>query len=138
MKRLTFIAFLYCILMLHSAYGQGCAMPFGRVNALPDGNYQVVAAYTIFPFHSPYYEITRKRPYSAEEARLEIQTLPDGTKNESSRRSTFRYRDSAGRTRIEMPLLMPSHFLFPYDVDIPVIPAIFDPVAGHCYYLNTV
>jgi hypothetical protein len=43
-------------------------------------------------------------PYSAEQVNENVQTLADGTHIRQKQRTTVMYRDSAGRTRTEMPL----------------------------------
>ncbi|MBZ5607980.1 MAG: hypothetical protein LAP38_06980 [Acidobacteriia bacterium] len=72
-------------------------------------------------------------PYSCEQVSEHTQTLSDGT-NISDRRMVVKmYRDSAGRTRTERPLM-----IGPAGVaaEAPVMVEIFDPVAGYRYILD--
>lgn len=136
--RLVVTAFLYCMMTLSSSFGQTCATSSGKVFPFPDGGYRVVVTYSLHPLNSlsNFYAITGK-PYSAKETLRVIQTLPDGTKNESFGQATFHYRDSSGRTRTESPLNLSEPSPLPEATDVPVVPEIFDPVSGYCYYLDT-
>ncbi len=74
-------------------------------------------------------------PFSAEEIGSQTQILPDGNRITHAMPSVFLFRDSAGRTRTERPLMMmaPNSNLA---VKLPLIPEIYDPVAGSQYFLG--
>jgi hypothetical protein len=135
MKYPKWIVALSVVWSLSSAFGQSmkCSMASGNIFTAPDRSYKVTITYNPLPVGSP--GVLPGRPFSAEEIAQRTQTLPDGTKVVDPRPSTFHYRDSAGRTRTERPLMMSTLFS---RSNIPVVPEIFDPVAGYCYYLDTV
>jgi hypothetical protein len=72
-------------------------------------------------------------PYSATQISERIQTLADGTRITQPVRKGLMYRDSAGRTRNEMPFPVPMRAGPPPPVRI----SIFDPVAGFRYEFNS-
>ena len=74
-------------------------------------------------------------PYSAEETYTSVQTLADGTHITRESSSRKLYRDSAGRTRTERPLVIASRH---QKVDVPMIVEITDPVERVRYTLDTV
>ena len=137
MKHLPLIIFVYCTLMLPSAFGQICANVTGIVKPFPGNGYQVIATYNPAFLGTVPFNAIVDRPYSAEETITQTLILPDGKKDERSLPSNFHYRDSAGRTRTESSINMPVLFISPEITDIPIITEIFDPVAGYCYYLNS-
>ncbi|HEY7388534.1 MAG TPA: hypothetical protein VH640_08495 [Bryobacteraceae bacterium] len=71
-------------------------------------------------------------PYSAEQVQEHVQTLNDGTRITQNLMRTKVYRDSAGRTRTERPLMMG----LPNGADSPMVIEITDPVAGVRYTLD--
>jgi hypothetical protein len=71
-------------------------------------------------------------PYSGEQIQEHVQTLSDGTHITQNQMHTKVYRDSAGRTRSERPLMMG-----PSAPDSPLVVEITDPVAGVHYTLDT-
>ncbi len=75
-------------------------------------------------------------PFSAEEVASQTQILADGNKIIHAMPSVFLFRDSAGRTRTERPPMpmVPSSKMA---VKLPLIPEIYDPVAGYQYFLDT-
>jgi hypothetical protein len=80
--------------------------------------------------------VTTGVPFSAEEISSQTQTLPDGNKVTHALPSVFLFRDSAGRTRTERPS-MPMTPNSKLAVRLPLVPEIYDPVAGFQYFLDT-
>jgi hypothetical protein len=72
-------------------------------------------------------------PYSATQISERIQTLADGTHITQPAQKGLMYRDSAGRTRNEMPFPVPPRAGPPPPVRI----SILDPVAGFHYEFNS-
>jgi hypothetical protein len=75
-------------------------------------------------------------PFSAEEIGSQTQVLPDGNRITNAQPSVFLFRDSAGRTRTERPLMMMA-VNSKLAVKLPLVPEIYDPVAGYQYFLDT-
>lgn len=75
-------------------------------------------------------------PFSAEEIASQTQTFADGNKATHAMPSVFLFRDSAGRTRTERPAMQMAPSL-KSAVKLPLIPEIYDPVAGYQYFLDT-
>jgi len=75
-------------------------------------------------------------PYSAEETDTTVQTLVDGTHITRENRTRKVYRDSAGRTRTERPLM--AAVARRQKTDVPVIIEILDPVEHVKYTLDTI
>jgi hypothetical protein len=126
-----------CLFLLSpAAFAQmPCFQQAGGVMNLVTGQYNANFTFSISP--SPVLGALPGRPYSAEELTQQTQTLADGTSATNSSSSNFTYRDFAGRTRTERSF--PSSFaLKGNQPNIPVIPQIFDPVAGFCICLDTV
>ena len=79
--------------------------------------------------------VTTGQPYSCEQISQHTQTLNDGTNIADGKTIVRMYRDSAGRTRTERPLV-----ISPAGADGPEAPMmieISDPVAGYRYMLDT-
>jgi hypothetical protein len=72
-------------------------------------------------------------PYSAEQIQEHVQTLNDGTHITQTQMRTKMYRDSAGRTRTERPLMM----ALPNGADSPTVIEITDAIAGVRYTLDS-
>ncbi|MDM7997150.1 MAG: hypothetical protein QUT30_15875 [Acidobacteriota bacterium] len=107
--------------------------PTGSVRYDKDGKF-VTASFTFrVPLQPPVLGFMPERPYSAEEISQQTQILPDGSRVVRSSYSGYFYRDSAGRTRTEQRF-PPSMIL--KRAAAPVVPEIFDPVAGCIYYLD--
>jgi hypothetical protein len=107
--------------------------PTSSVRFDKDGKF-VTATFTYrVPLQPPVLGFLPGRPYSAEEITQQTQVLPDGTRIVRSSFSSFFYRDSAGRTRTEqrIPPLPTGK-----QSETPIVPEIFDPVAGCIYYLD--
>jgi hypothetical protein len=132
MKILISIVFL--ALAIPSGFAQKLqSKPAGSIRYDKDGNF-VTATFTYrVPLQPPVMGFLPGRPYSAEEISQQTQTLPDGTRVARPSASDKFYRDSAGRTRTEEH---PRSLPIGKQVEIPVIPEIFDPVAGCIYYLD--
>ncbi len=126
------IAFL--MLAISSSYAQtSMSKPSGSVRYDRDGNF-VSATFTYrVPPQPPVLGYLPGRPYSAEEISQQTQILPDGTRIIRSSYSGYFYRDSAGRTRTEQRL--PQSPILK-QAETPIVPEIFDPVAGCIYYLD--
>ena len=108
--------------------------PMGSVHFDKDGNV-VLATFTYrVPLQPPVLGFLPGHPYSAEEIIQQTQILSDGTRIVRSRSSKMLYRDSAGRTRTEESFPSPPTMK---DAKAPIVPEIFDPVAGCVYYLES-
>ena len=127
-------AFALLILTGSSSLAQTLmSKPTGMVCFDKDGNF-VIATFTYrVPLQPPVLGFLPGRPYSAEEIAQDTQILPDGTRIVRSRYTGYFYRDSSGRTRTEQRF--PSS---PTEKQkgTPIVPEIFDPVAGCIYYLD--
>jgi hypothetical protein len=107
--------------------------PTGFTRFDRDGNF-VEATFTYrVPLQPPVLGFMPGRPYSAEEISQHTQILADGTRIIRSSYSGYFYRDSAGRTRTERRL---SSSPTEKHAKTPIVPEIFDPVAGCIYYLD--
>lgn len=136
MKRWLWIACAYLFLTIPAGFGQ-CSLwgVAGSVNpgATP-GKY--TSSYTVSLPVVPR-TILAGSPYSGEESSRQTRTLPDGTRiAQQGPLSCTMYRDSAGRVRTER-----HPFQFPgiiNRVESPIVPEIWDPIAGFIYYLDPV
>jgi hypothetical protein len=135
------IAVSICLILIASTgFGQGTPssatmqMRGASMMMNPDGrSYNGTA--TIAPPTFPIMVLTGV-PFSAEEIGSQTQILPDGNRITRAMPSVFLFRDSAGRTRTERPAMIvaPNSKL---TVKLPLIPEIYDPVAGYQYFLDT-
>ncbi len=106
--------------------------------------------------------VVRSKPYSAEEVIQEIWIGFDGNQRSQTLPSTFIYRDSAGRIRVDWPACFPGSAAISHNkvqklskvmdtvfdmggislddcelpLQSPAIPEIIDPIAGYRYYMN--
>jgi hypothetical protein len=130
------ISVIVAILVLASSFGSAqtqISPPSGTVRYDKDGKF-VAASFTFrVPLQPPVLGFMPERPYSAEEISQQTQILPDGNRVVRSSYSGYFYRDSAGRTRTEQRFPQ-SMIMKPSEA--PVVPEIFDPVAGCIYYLD--
>ena len=100
----------------------------------PDGNSFTVTATYGPPVFSV--ALVTGAPFSAEEIASQTRELPDGNRIAHAMPSVFIYRDAAGRTRTDRPaVLMSPNPTFA--ANIPLIPEIYDPIAGYQYFLDT-
>jgi hypothetical protein len=99
----------------------------------PDGRSYAYTATFGPPVHS--FPVVTGAPYSAEEIGSKTRTLADGTRVTVAMPSAFLYRDSAGRTRAERPVLAMAADR-KLSAQIPVVAEIHDPVAGCQYFLD--
>jgi hypothetical protein len=76
------------------------------------------------------------QPYSAERVLEHTQTLTNGTHINQKREMSHQYRDSAGRTRIEMQPFAASALPAAMKNGIPQSVHIYDAVAGYSYTLD--
>ena len=101
----------------------------------PDGRYTMTA--TINPGFPGITAVLTGSPYSGEEVSQTIQVLADGTRVTHPQASVRQWRDSAGRTRTERPL-MPVMTGSMTVENMPYFIEIFDPDAGYRYYVDSV
>lgn len=124
------------ILVLALSFGSAqtqMSKPTGSVRYDRNGKF-VTASFTFrVPLQPPVLGFLPERPYTAEEISQETRILPDGTRVVRSSYSGYFYRDSAGRTRTEQRF--PQSMILK-QTEAPVVPEIFDPVAGCIYYLD--
>jgi len=128
------ISLAFLILTFPAGHAQTLmSKPSGSVRYDKDGNF-VSSTFTYrVPPQPPVLGFLPGRPYSAEELSQQTQILPDGTRVIRTSYSGYFYRDSAGRTRTEQRL--PQSPVLK-QAETPVVPEIFDPVAGCIYYLD--
>jgi hypothetical protein len=129
-----FIAYICFALTFPSAFAQSqmlCPLIPGGISTKLNGEY--TATYQSNPFSPSVTWTFPGQPYSAEEISQQKKTLADKSSITTPSPSTILYRDSAGRVRTEKPF---SPFIITRQAEMPVIPEIFDPVAGYCYILD--
>jgi hypothetical protein len=134
--KLPFIAACICFgLIIPSCFAQMPCIPFSSsFSLLPKAaSYKVTVTFNATTL--PPAAFLSGHPYSGEEISQQKRTLADGTTLTRSEPSNFIYRDSAGRTRNERSL---SPSINGKPLDVPMIPQIFDPIAGYCYCLDMV
>jgi hypothetical protein len=127
---ISFLMISMSIALCSKAYGQYSSST--RLD--PNGNYTITATITNgFPGTSI---VITGRPYSGEEMAETTQILADGTRVTHPRASVRNWRDSAGRTRTERPLMMTAGSLT--IENMPYMTEVFDPIAGYRYYIEPV
>jgi hypothetical protein len=128
------VSFALLVLAIPSGLAQTLmSKPSSSVRFDKDGNF-ITATFTYrVPLQPPVLGLLPGRPYSAEEISQQTQILPDGTRIVRSSFSSLFYRDSAGRTRTEQHL---PQSRIANQAETPIVPEIFDPVAGCIYYLD--
>ncbi len=86
-----------------------------------------------FKAESGFAKVIAGAPYFAEESSSQTQTLGDGTHIVQNQKLNKRWRDSAGRTRIERPAVRTRD----ESTNMPMIVEISDPVAGYSYIFDS-
>jgi hypothetical protein len=134
--RNPFLAFFIGIVLISlTAFGQISLQMAGSSLVIgPDGKIASCQVTIRTPTNSV--AMVTGGPYSATEIGENTQTLQDGSRIVQGAPSYNIYRDSAGRIRSDRPVtpIMPNAKA----VDsLPIIPEIYDPVAGDQYFLDT-
>jgi hypothetical protein len=128
------LAFCICLVLISlTAFGQITPQMAGSMVIMgPDGKIASCKT-TIRP---PSYSVmfVTGAPYSATEIGEQTQTLQDGSRIVQGTSSYNIYRDSAGRTRTDRPAALAQNTKA--IESMPVIPEIYDPVAGDQYFLE--
>jgi hypothetical protein len=133
MRILMSIAFL--ALAIPSGFTQTqMSWPSASARFDKDGNFVTATLTYRVPLQPPVMGFLPGRPYSAEEISQQTQILPDSTRIVRPSAADKFYRDSAGRTRTERHVVSPAPTM--KLVETPIVPEIFDPVAGYIYYLD--
>ncbi len=124
---------LVLLVVLPSALlGQGISS--SSINSGPGGQFTAKINLSPPPFALP---AVSGAPYSAAEISEATQTLTDGTKISRSMATTYTYRDSAGRTRMERPFVVaPMGGQVP--ADLPNVIEINDSIAGYWIVLDSI
>jgi hypothetical protein len=140
MKNPTAVAFACLAFIASTGFGQMPSsgpgqMAGGSARFGPDG--QLISGTATFNVPSFPAATVTGAPYSADEISEQTQTLSDGTRVTHSMPTIRVYRDSVGRTRTERPALAMGPRMKPTQANLPIIPEIYDPVAGYQYILDT-
>ena len=135
MKQLRASSFGFFLVTASFAFGQG-AVGAGTLGGVIGPEVRTAAGHVTgtvsFPAQRFIPQAVAGGPYSGEQIQEHVQTLSDGTHITQNQMQTKVYRDSAGRTRTERPLMMG-----PGAPDSPLVVEITDPVAGVHYTLDT-